>query len=183
MLWKIKIRGLITYLIYNIILLIISYFLNRFLPMLTFILFFGFMQDCFKYRFHSDTIIKNPIKAVKYCKLITIAVELIYMAFCKDLDVTLYSNLFIIFIVAFTNCLLEFCLEHFIVKESYLKDKNILIELCVKAKLTENAVDRMIMKYVENKTYEEIAIIECVDVETIKKSIHRSRNKIFKNRD
>ncbi len=57
------------------------------------------------------------------------------------------------------------------------------MRLCIRANLTENAKNRMVMKYIENKTYEEIAIIESVDVETIKKSINRSRNKIFKNQN
>lgn len=57
------------------------------------------------------------------------------------------------------------------------------MKLCIRANLTENAKNRMLMKYIENKTYEEIAIIESVDMETIKKSINRSRNKIFKNQN
>lgn len=53
-------------------------------------------------------------------------------------------------------------------------------ELCQKANLSKNATDRMILRYVENKTYQEIADLECVDVDSIKKSIMRSRKKIFK---
>lgn len=183
MLWKIKLKSLITYLIYNIVLLTISYLLNRFFQMLMFILFFEFIQNCFYHRFHADTIQPDPIKAVRLCKIITIVVELIYLIFCHNLNISVYGNTFIIFIIAFLNCLLEFSLENFFVKRDVLKNKDKLLELCLKAKLTENATNRMIMKYIENKTYQEIADIECVDIETIKKSINRSRNKIFKNQD
>ena len=50
-----------------------------------------------------------------------------------------------------------------------------------KAKLSRNATDRMILKYIDNKTYQEIADLECVDLQTIKISINRSRKKIFKD--
>ena len=39
----------------------------------------------------------------------------------------------------------------------------------------------MIMKYVDNLSYQEIAYKECIDIDTIKKSINRSRKKIFNN--
>lgn len=180
MLWKIKLKGLITYLIYNIILLTISYFLNRFFQMLIFILFFEFIQNCFKYRFHADSIVDDPIKAVRLCKVITIGVEIVYLIFCKDLDISVYSNLLIIFLIAFINCLIEFAIQNIAIKENCLKDKDKLLQLCNNANLTPLATNRMIMKYIENKTCQEIADIECVDVDTIKKSINRSRKKIFK---
>lgn len=183
MLFKLKVKSLIVAIIYNIILLTFSYFIDRFFQMLMFILFFSFIQNCFYYRFHADTIQPNPVKAVRLCKIITIIVEIIYLIFCKDLDVSVYSNLLIIFIIAFANCILEFSLENFFIKKNCLKDKDKLLELCQKAKLTQNSIDRMVAKYIDNKTYQEIADEECVDVETIKKSINRSRNKIFKNQD
>lgn len=183
MLWKLKLKGLITYLIYTTILLTIAYFFNRFFQMLMFVLFFSFIQGCFYYRFHADTIVKDPIKAVKLCKLITVGVEILYMIFCNNLDISLYSNLAIIFGIAFVNCILEFSLEKFFIKQDCLKDKDTLLELCRRANLTKNATDRLVMKYIDNKTYQEIASIECVDIDTIKKSINRSRKKIFENRD
>ena len=180
MLWKIKLKSLITYLIYNSILLTVSYFFDRFFQMLIFVLFFSFIQNCFKYRFHADSIVDDPIKAVRLCKVITICVEIIYMIFCKNLDISIYSNLFIIFLIAFINCLIEFALENFVIKVDVLKDRDKLIQLCNKAKLSDIAIKRMIMKYIENKTYQEIADLECIEVDSIKKSINRSRKKIFK---
>lgn len=171
------------YIIYNIVLLAISYFFNRFYQMLLFVVFFSFIQGCFKYRFHADTIEDNPIKAMRLCKLITIIIEFSYLILCKDLDISLYSNIFTILFIACMNCLLEFVIRKSTVKLDDLKDKNRLLELCTAANLTVSATNRMIAKYIENKTYQQIADEEFVDIDTIKKSINRSRNKIFKNQE
>lgn len=178
---KIQIKGLLDCIIYNTILLSFSFLFDRFYQMLLFILFYNTIQNSFKYRFHADTIQENPIKAVKLCKFITIFVELIYLILCKNIDISVYSNLFIIFIICLSNAILEFALENFFIKEDDLRNESKLLLLCKKAKLSKNATDRMMMKYIENKTYQEIADLECVDVQTIKISINRSRHKIFKD--
>lgn len=183
MLLRYRIKGILLYVVYNIILLTISFLLNRFYQMLIFVLFYSFIQNCFYYRFHADTIQNDPIKAVRLCKVITIGVEITYLAFCNNLNISIYSNLFIIFLIALLNCLLEFSIESITIKTDTLKDREKLIILCNKAHLTKNATDRMIMKYVEGKTYQEIADLECVDLQTIKMSINRSRNKIFKSQE
>ena len=180
---KYKISHILAYLLYNAILLTISFFLGRFFQMLIFLLFYDFIQNCFNYRFHADTVQNNPIKAVRLCKVITIAVEIIYLILCKRLDISVYSNLLIIFSIAFLNSILQFSLEYFLIKADSLHNKDKLLALCQKANLTQNATDRMIMKYIENLSYQEIADKECVDIDTIKKSINRSRKKIFKNQD
>ena len=149
--------------------------------MLLFILLYNTFQNSFKYRFHADTIQENPIKAVKLCKFITIFVELIYLVLCNRLDISIYSNLFVIFIISLLNTILEFALENYFIKEDDLKNESKLLLLCKKAKLSKNATDRMMMKYINNMTYQEIADLECVDVQTIKISINRSRHKIFED--
>ena len=181
MLWKIKLKSLITYLIYNAILLTVAYFLERFFQMLIFILFFEAIQNCFKYRFHADSIIKDPIKAIRLCKIITIGVEIIYLIFCKNLDISVYSNLFIIFLIAFINCLIEFAICSITITVDKLRDKDTLLKLYNEAHLTPNATSRMVMRYIDNITIQEIAVIECVDIDTIKKSIKRSKQKILKD--
>ena len=183
MLWKIKLKSLIGYLIYNIVLLTISYLLNRFYQMLIFVVFYELIQNCFKYRFHADSIQKDPIKAVKLCKVITISVEITYLAICQNINISVYSNLFIIFLIALINCLLEFSLRHFIKEINDLSNRDNLLVLCRNAKLSKSATNRMCLKYVEGKSYQDIADLECVDVDAIKKSINRSRNKIFKDQD
>ena len=183
MLIKYRIKGWLVYLLYNIILLTVAFLLNRFYQMLIFVLFYDCMQNCFKYRFHADSIQKDPIKAVKLCKVITISVEISYLAICQNINISVYSNLLTIFLIALLNCLIEFSLQHFIKDIHDLSDKDNLLKLCKNAKLSKNATDRMILKYIEGKSYQEIADLELMDVDTIKKSINRSRNKIFKDQD
>lgn len=180
MLIRYRIKDILIYLIYNVILLTIAFLLNRFYQMLIFVLFYSFVQNCFKYRFHAESIQDDPIKAVRLCKLITIGVEFTYLAFCKNLDISIYSNLLVIFIIALINCLIEFSLEHILIKEEYLKDADKLNTLCRNANLTELATNRMILKYIKGMSYQEIADLECVDVESVKKSINRSRKKILR---
>ena len=177
---KYYIKDYAVYILYNIVLLTLAFFLNRFYQMLLFILFYEIIQNCFKYRFHADTIESTPSKAVNLCKIITIIVELTYLSLCNSLNISIYSNLLLIFLTAFLSCLLEFFLEKVLIKEDYLKDKDKLLYLCKQAHLTEAATNRMFMKYIEHKSYQEIADLEFVDVDTIKKSINRSKKKIFK---
>ena len=59
-----------------------------------------------------------------------------------------------------------------------LKDEDTLRMLCEEAKLTEESTHRLILRYVYNKKVIEIAEIECVEVDTIKKSISRSLKKL-----
>ena len=170
----------IIYGIYNLAMLLIAFVFDRFFQMLMFILFFETLQNCFKYRFHADTIQENPIKAVKLCKIITFIVEITYLIFCKNLDTTIYSNLFIIFCIAFVNCILEFTLEKLIEKYCTLNNKEYLLELCAKANLSKLQTDRLVMRYIERKTIKEIANIECVNEDSIKKALSRSKKELFK---
>lgn len=174
----IRIRGLIFYIIYCLIILTISYFINKFFQMLIFILGFDLIQNCFSKRFHSDTIIDNPIKATKYCKLITIVIQILFLIYCNETNLSIYGSLFIIFVICIINFLLQYFFERNKVNKSILSDKETLLTLCKEVNLSEEATKRLVMKYIEHKTYEEIAMIEYVNVETIKKSINRSRKKL-----
>lgn len=151
--------------------------------MLMFMLFFGFIQSCFLKRFHADHLFDNePIKAVNTCKLITFSVEIIYLIFCKTLIMSMYQNIFIIFGVALFNALLGFYAERTICFKSKLEDIETLIPLCKEAKLTPLATNRMVMRYVEKKTLKEIASIECVEEESIRKEFKRYRKKLKLNK-
>lgn len=171
-------KSKILYIVYNIVLLLFAYLFDSFFQMLLFITFYEFLQSCFKYRFHSDTIIDEPIKAIGYCKLITVLVELLYLFYCKNVDISFYANIFIILIICFISCLLQFYLEKKIKFNDIFKNKDKLIEACKNANLSENATNRLIMKYIEGKKYREIADIECVDEGTIAISIMRSKKKL-----
>lgn len=59
-----------------------------------------------------------------------------------------------------------------------LRNKDWLIDMRAEASLTINAINRMIMKYVEGKSIKEIAYLENVDVNTIEQSLRRSRKKL-----
>lgn len=169
----------LIYILYNVLMLTIAYIVNRFFQMLIFILFYNILQNCFNYRFHADTIFPNdPIKAVKYCKLITIVVEIIYLIFCKELNVSVYSNLFIILIIVVLNSLLQFYLERQIINKNILTNKDHVIGICKEFGISKSATNRLILHYVEGLTIQEIANRECVEQETIKQSIRRTRRKI-----
>lgn len=174
----ILIEHYLLYILYNIILLIISFICNRFFQMLMFILFFNSIQNCFNKRFHADTILNDPIEATKCCKIITLIIEILFIIFCKNLKFSIYSNLFIIFFIAFTNCILQYYCEKFIITKSILNDKRLLIEACNNIGLSELSTNRLILKYIEHKTYKEIADLECITEDSIKKSITRSRKKL-----
>ncbi len=166
------------YIFYNLVILALSYVFNRFFQMLLFILIFNYIQNCFLYRFHADTIISNPIKAVKYCKIITITVEIIYLCVCYPLNIMVYNNLFIIFIIALLNALLEFYLRKTIISANILKNKELLLQSCRDSNISLNSTKRLVLHYIENKSYQEIANIECLELETIKQSIRRSKRKL-----
>ena len=147
--------------------------------MMMFIVFFNSIRKCFKFNFHADTLFKDDCtKAVKCCKIITIAVELMYLCFCIKLNISILLNLFTIMIIATLDSLLEFYLEKSLIKENKLKDLDTLKKICKEANLTKIATQRLIMRYIEKKSIIEIANIEYVDEETIKKSIQRSKKKL-----
>lgn len=168
----------IKYILYCLIILFISYIFDRFIQMLIFVLFYGSVVECYNYKFHSDTIIKDNRKAVKYCKIITIFVELMFLLLCKDLKISLYLNISVILIFATSDALIQFYVERHSITKDKLGDIDTLKALCLEANLTDIATNRMIMKYIKHKSYEEIAELECVDVDTIRKSLYRSRKKI-----
>ncbi len=149
--------------------------------MLIFVVCYELIQTPFKYRFHADSIQSNPSNAVKLCKLITVAVELIYLTLSVVLDISIYLNILLIVYIASLSCFLEYGLKYIVNHKEILKDRNRLIELCNARKITKVACNRLILKYIEGYTYQEIADLECVDIETIKKSISRSRKKLFMN--
>lgn len=143
--------------------------------MIMFVSLFEIIQNSFSKRFHADSVVKEPIKALRVCKLITIGVEILFLIISKELNVSVYSNLFFIFVVAFLNALLQVGLERIVVENSSLKNRENLEYLCNKYNITELAKQRLIMRYIEKKSIKEIAMIENVEVETIKQSIRRSK--------
>ena len=168
----------LEFLLYCVIMLIIAYLLDRFYQMLIFLLLFNFIHDAFRYRFHADTIIKDPIKSVRWCKVITIFVHIIYLILCGNLNISIYYNLLIIFLITLLNCLLEYSIHSIIVRNIKLCDCTTLVDMCKQANISYDAQRRLIMRYVQHKSIREIAHSECVDEQSIKISLNRSLKRL-----
>lgn len=167
------------YVAYNIIILTVAFFFNRFMQMLMFILMFDMIRKGFNYTFHANTIYPDkPIKAGKVCKLITIGVEITYLVFCKELNVSIYSNLFVIFLIALISALLQFYLERILTSKSLLKDKEYILTKGEEVGLSKDSINRLILRYVDNKSIQEIANLEYITVEAVKQSLRRSKRKL-----
>ena len=158
----IKAREFVFWLLYNILILIIAFLLERFLQMLVFVLLFNFFHNAFNYRFHSDNVEKDPIKAVRLCKIITIIIEILFLIFCKELDVSLYSNLFIIMCICLGNCFLGFIIVKIYkykecpIRKGIKEDK--LITMCDEKGLNELEKSIMVDYYCKGYKLDKIAI-------------------------
>ena len=167
----------IGYIIYNIFLVVSCFLFNRHVQILIFLLFYDLIQNSFNYRFHADTIFpKEPIKATRYCKIITFGVECLFIVLCKDFHVSVYSNLILILIFSAISALLQNYIV--ILRASKENKREALIQKCQEAKLSKYATERVILHYIDHKTCRQIARMENVEVETIKQSIRRSRQKL-----
>ena len=143
-----------------------------------FILLFGTVRKGFNYTFHADTLYpEHPIKAGYMCKLITFVVEITYLIFCKELNVSVYSNLFVIFTIALISALLQFYLER-VLSFKYLTKEDIIIR-GKEVGLSQEAINRLILRYVDHKSIQEIADIEYITMEAVKQSLRRSRRKLL----
>ena len=169
---------ILIFLIHLLILFGIAYFFDRLIQMIMFEVLFNLIQNSFKYRFHSDSIINNPIKAIKICKIITISIEISYLIFCISFENSIYSNLVIICLISCCNALVQFYVMKTIDLDNDLRDKDRLIEICKIAHLSKLSTNRLILRYIENKSIKEIADIEGVEEGTISISLMRSRNKL-----
>lgn len=100
------------------------------------------------------------------------------MLFCKDLNVSVYSNLLVIFFIALCNSLLQFYLEKVIINVSILSDEQKLLQRCKEAKISQIATDRLLKHYIKKVSIQDLADQECVEPLTIKQSIRRSKRKL-----
>lgn len=169
----------IPFILHIILLLLFASIFNKHFEMLLFILGYSFISNCFTNQFHADTIIDDdPLKSTRWCKIITIIIEIIYLYYCKNYDISIYSNIWLIMSIATFSALLQFLLERIIVKESKLRNEKTLLALCEEAKLTKEATNRMILRYIKKLKVREIADLECVEEKTIKESLRRSKHKL-----
>lgn len=162
-----------------ILIFLFAMIFNKHFEMLLFIVGYKFISLCFNKQFHADTLFDNePIRSTKWCKIITIIVELLYLYMCKKYNLSIYSNLFLILVISVISGLLQFFLERVIVYESKLRNKDTLLILCAEANLTQEATNRMVMRYIDKLKVREIASIEYVEEKTIKESLRRSKRKM-----
>lgn len=164
-----------------VIILLISLLFDKFFAMLLFILFLGSIKSCFKIEFHADSLFENePIKAVKYCRLISIGVELLYLFVSSNIVLSLYINIFLIFALTLVNSLLELSLETIIIKNSMPRRQQILeivandedqIEMICRNNCL-NGYSEIIYLYLNN-TIEETSEILNIPVRTINNKINK----------
>lgn len=169
----IEIREFVIWLLYNALLLTIAFLLERFLQMLVFLLLFNFFHNAFNYRFHSDDITQTSITAVKLCKIITIIIEILFLIFCKEIDISLYSNLFIMASICLGNCLIKFIIiQTFKYKERIIRkgiNEQELIQMCDEKGLNELEKSIMVDYYCKGYKLDKIAIKNQYSVDNIKK--------------
>ena len=169
----------IPFILHIILIMLIASIFNKHFEMLLFLLSYKAISACFKEQFHADTLFDDdPMKSSKWCKIITLLVELIYLFYCTRYNITIYSNILIIIVVASISALLQFFLERVIVKVSKLRDEKTLLKLCEEANLTKEATNRMYLRYIKGLKVREIADLECVEEKTIKESLRRSKRKM-----
>ena len=170
------------------IMLVIAYFFDKFFAMLLFILFVGTIKSCFKIEFHADSLFDNePIKALNYCKFISILVEIIYLIVSSKLELTIYGNIFVLFTFAIVNSILEVSLETIVISTSKSRREKILKIVANDEKEIENLCDKYCMNnYTEviylylNNTIEETSEILNIPVRTINNKINKFIRTIYR---
>lgn len=170
---------LLLFVLHCVLIVLFASLFNRHLEMIMYLVCSKSISLCFNKQFHADTLFDNePIRSTKWCKIITIIVELLYLYMCKKYNLSIYSNLFLILVISVISGLLQFFLERVIVYESKLRNKDTLLILCAEANLTQEATNRMVMRYIDKLKVREIASIEYVEEKTIKESLRRSKRKM-----
>lgn len=123
-----------------------------------------------------------------YCKLITHTIVTVSIVMTFRLDQSLLFSC----LSALGICWLGYIIQDRIelkyensqfkkIKDTpviYGMDEGILRKKCKQALLTKLATERVILRYCYNMSIDEIAIKECVEYETIKQSLRRSRRKL-----
>ncbi len=180
-----------------IILILIASFLtllaNKEIEIITFILFYNSISNCFKTRFHADTLYPNSaIKASFICKLITISVCIYFVISCISVEKSFYMFITQILIIAFVSCLLQIYFDF----NKYVRDlnkikkkidfKNLteqeIYDVCKEHKININIANRIVDHYIKGMPYQDIADQNTTTLEAIRNCFNRAKNKINENR-
>lgn len=178
--FKHRIKTISIALIYLSVVFWLAYIFNKTVEALSFILTYTIIRDEFNKAIHGSDFTNSAYKGNKYCRIITFAVQVISLLFIIAINISKYVDLALSFALGIINFFAKDYLECKLVKNYNINhiEKEKLISLCEKANLTAAATNRMIKKYVEHKTYQEIAVEEYVDINAIKLSINRSRKRL-----
>lgn len=152
----------------------ICYFVNNVIfEYFIIIISFFIMRQVFGKSYHADSVLACTTLAVL---VFLLATRLPLPQWCSIL-----CNSFIGCMVAYVMYIWYFYAQYVTKEEIVIRSgmkREDLIYLCERANLTKLATDRMLLKYVEGKSTKEIAVIEGVELESIKSSIRRSRKAI-----
>jgi hypothetical protein len=133
---------------------------------------FVFMRKVYGQSYHSNSVIR--------CTTLALLTFLIATRVSLPLWLSTLCNVFIGCLVAYIMHIMYYYIKY-TKKGVTLRlgmNKDDLLKLCSEAGLSELNVNRMVLRYVERKSIQEIADIEFVDSYTISQSLYRSRKKI-----
>lgn len=152
----------------------ICHFVNNvILEYLLIFISFVFMRQVYGKSYHSDSVL--------VCTTLAVLVFVTATRLSLPLYISVLCNILIGCLVAYMMYVM-YCYMNYTnydgitLRKGMLKED--LIKLCDIAGLTEQATNRMVLKYIERKTLQEIADIEYIDYQTANQSIYRSKQKI-----
>lgn len=152
----------------------ICYFVNNvILEYFIIIVSFFVMRQVFGKSYHADSVLA--------CTTLSVIVFTIATRLPLPQWLSILCNVFIGCMVAYVMYMWYYYAQYVTKEEIVIRSgmkREDLIYLCERANLTKLATDRMLLKYVEGKSTKEIAVIEGVELESIKSSIRRSRKAI-----
>lgn len=152
----------------------ICYFVNNvILEYFIIIVSFFVMRQVFGKSYHADSVLA--------CTTLSVIVFTIATRLPLPQWLSILCNIFIGCMVAYVMYMWYYYAKYVTKEEIVIRSgmkREDLIYLCERANLTKLATDRMLLKYVEGKSTKEIAVIEGVELESIKSSIRRSRKAI-----
>ena len=173
-----KIKNILITLLNLSLIFLIAYLFNRWFEMLVFTLTYNIIRCEFTKAVHGNDFTTSHNKAIRLCRLITFIVQFISIIFLMTINLSKYLNIFLACVLGIINFILKYYIEREFSFELKLRNEKDLKKLCNDFKISQNAYNRLYMRYIQKLSISEIADIECVDELSITQSIRRSRKKI-----
>nr|DAE44626.1 MAG TPA: ECF sigma factor [Caudoviricetes sp.] len=177
---KHRLKNLAIEISYLIVIFLIAFLYDKVFEIFGFILSYSLIRNEFSKMVHGSDFTKSAHKGIVYCRIITFIVQVVSIIFIIKLNISKYVNVGLAMSLGVVNFFAKDYIEYKYVKYCNIRniDKDTLVKKCREANLSEDAINRMVLKFIEHKSNQEIADLECVEAETIKKSISRSRKRI-----